>query len=199
MRLEQNLPLENCPHCNVDKPNIYRCSSLLTVDANGNYERFWGIYSCKRCGGVITASASQDYDIIWQIFPNSITVDEALPHKAKAYLEQAISSLNAPAGSVMLTASAVDAMLKDKNYKDGSLFARINKAAEDHLITPDMATWAHEIRLDANDQRHSNEDSQLPTIEDARRLIDFAQALGLILYTLPQRVTKGIEKAVIEK
>ena len=39
----------------------------------------------------------------------------------------------------MLAASAVDAMLKEKGYIDGSLYARINKAAEEHLI-PESCT-----------------------------------------------------------
>lgn len=51
----------------------------------------------------------------------------------------------------MLAASAVDALLKLKGYTAGSLYARIEKAAEDHVITQDMAKWAHEVRLDAND------------------------------------------------
>jgi Domain of unknown function (DUF4145) len=55
----------------------------------------------------------------------------------------------------MLAASAVDAMLKHKNYTVGSLKDRIDKAANDHLITSEMAAWAHEIRLDANDERHA--------------------------------------------
>jgi hypothetical protein len=39
----------------------------------------------------------------------------------------------------MLSASAVDAMLKVKGYKSGSLYSRIDKAAEDHMITSEMA------------------------------------------------------------
>ena len=82
-------------------------------------------------------------------------------------------------------------MLKDKGYKSGSLNARIDAAAENHLITPEMAAWAHEIRLDANDQRHSDEASMLPTIEDATKCIAFANALAQFLYELPARVARG--------
>ena len=45
-------------------------------------------------------------------------------------------------------------MLKKKEYKKGSLYSRIDKAAEDHLITEEMAKWAHEVRLDSNEPRH---------------------------------------------
>jgi hypothetical protein len=95
----------------------------------------------------------------------------------------------------MLAASAVDSMLKIKGYKEGSLYARIEKAVEDQLITKEMATWAHEVRLDANDQRHVDEAAVLPTPEDAKRAIDFALALAQFLFVLPAQVQRGIDAA----
>jgi len=92
----------------------------------------------------------------------------------------------------MLTASAVDAMLKAKGYSEGSLYIRIDKASKDHLITEEMAKWAHAVRLDANDQRHADEGSELPTEADAKRSIDFATSLAMFLFTLPARVSKGL-------
>ena len=62
----------------------------------------------------------------------------------------------------MLSASSVDAMLKVKGYKDGSLYQRIKDAAAGHIITEDMATWAHQVRLDANDERHADESASIP-------------------------------------
>lgn len=126
-----------------------------------------------------------------EVYPAPVQVDEALPPTAKEYLTQAINSLHAPAGSVMLCASAVDAMLKAKTYTTGSLYNRINKAATDHLITDGMKEWAHEVRLDANDQRHADEAATLPTTADAQRSIEFAQALGQFLFVLPAQVAKG--------
>ena len=99
------------------------------------------------------------------MFPkDSSTVPDVVPERAKNYLRQAVDSLHAPSGAVMLAASAVDAMLKNKGYKDGSLYARIDDAAAKHLITPDMAAWAHDVRLDANDERHADESSTLPLL-----------------------------------
>lgn len=95
----------------------------------------------------------------------------------------------------MLSASSVDAMLQIKGYKDGTLFARIQKAIDDHLITPEMGQWAHEVRLDANDQRHADAGSALPSTEDAQRAIDFVQALAQFLFVLPGRIQKGIASA----
>jgi hypothetical protein len=91
----------------------------------------------------------------------------------------------------MLTASAVDAMLKEKGYKEGSLNNRIDAAAKNHLITEEMAAWAHEIRLDANEQRHADEGATLPSGADAVKVIEFANALAQFLYVLPARVERG--------
>jgi hypothetical protein len=91
----------------------------------------------------------------------------------------------------MLVASSVDAMLKEKGLKGGSLYARIGEAATSHLITEEMKAWAHEVRLEANDQRHADEDASLPTQDDARRVIEFAQALAQFLFVLPAMVKTG--------
>lgn len=95
----------------------------------------------------------------------------------------------------MICASAVDAMLKEKEYTEGTLNDRINKAAAEHLITDAMAEWAHEIRLDANIQRHADKDAGLPTYEDAKLTFDFAIAFAEYLFVLPSKVERGIVDA----
>jgi hypothetical protein len=128
---------------------------------------------------------------ITEIWPSPQTVAEAVPPRAREFLSQAMASLHAPAGAVMLTASAVDAMLKEKGYKDGSLYTRIDAAAAAHLITPEMAAWAHEVRLGANDQRHADETAEMPSAVDASKAIEFTNALAQFLYVLPARVERG--------
>ena len=95
----------------------------------------------------------------------------------------------------MLCASSVDAMLKAKELKKGSLYSRIEKAAEQSLITKEMSLWAHEVRLDANDERHADEEAQLPTLEDAKRSVQFTKALGMFLFVLPSMVEEGRAEA----
>jgi hypothetical protein len=169
-----------------------------TSSFNGSNKRTWVTYACQRCGGVTTAWAYQEGFEIQQMFPNAVSLDGSIPDRAKAYLDQAIDSLHAPSGSIMLSASSVDAMLKEKGYREGSLYSRINKAAEYHLITKEMAEWAHEVRLDANDQRHADESASLPTEKEAQITIDFTLALAQFLFVMPSRVQQGIEKAKIE-
>ena len=154
--------------------------------------RRWMIYTCGRCGGVVTASAPEFGLEVHEYFPLSKSVKVDVPDKPRAYLQQAIESIHAPAGAVMLAASAVDSMLKLKGYTEGSLYARIEKAVGDHLITKEMSEWAHEVRLEANDQRHADDTAILPTVDEAKRAIDFALALAEFIFVLPSRIQKGI-------
>src|SRR6266536_6358331 len=96
-------------------------------------ERFWAFYECRTCGGIVTAWGMCDAGDVIEMYPSAKQVDETIPNDAADYLQQALESIHAPAGAVMLTASAVDAMLKEKGYTEGVLDSRIKKAAQDHL------------------------------------------------------------------
>lgn len=193
--LDNYLKISRCPHCSIDQPNLRaEWGNFNTRADNGSNMRFWNVYTCARCGGVVIAYAYNQGGNVVSYYPESSRIDENLPLKVKSFLQQAIDSTFAPAGSLMLCASAVDAMLKEKGYKDGSLYTRINKAAKDHLITQDMSNWAHHVRLDANDQRHADNDAELPTVDDAKKAIDFTRTLSEILFTLPSKVRRGLEE-----
>ena len=152
-------------------------------------------YVCQSCGGIVTAWSPTQGGPASKWYPEAGAVDPSIPQPAGEYLKQAKESLHSPAGAAMLAASAVDAMLKAKGFKKGELFERINMARDAHAITPDMATWAHQVRLDANEPRHADEVKPLPTAEEAQRTVEFAEALGEILFVLPSRVTRGVEQS----
>lgn len=139
----------------------------------------------------MTVAMTNSDGTVQRYWPYSEEPDAAIPEKARMFLKQATDSLHAPAGAQMLAASSVDAMLKAIGYKTGSLNARINEAKDAHKITAEMADWGHEVRLDANDQRHADEDAPLPTESEAQRTIAFANALGMFLFALPAMVTRG--------
>ncbi len=194
--LDSHLILKRCPHCRVDNPNITIVNRCVTRSYDGQNRRFWGFYNCNRCGGVVTAMSPYDETgYVEEIYPSEIQVHDSIPEKARAFLNQAVDSLHAPSGAIMLAASSIDAMLKEKGYKTGKLYSRINNAAKDHLITEEMAKWAHEVRLDANDERHADDEAELPTTREAKKTVDFALALAEFLFILPSRVERGIESA----
>ena len=194
--LQVKLDLERCPHCSIALPHIARVwGTIETHTHSGQNRRFWAAYKCESCGGVIIAASTVRQDgPITEMYPRTFSLNDSIPDKVKAYLSQAIESLHAPAGAVILAASAVDAMLKNKGYKTGSLYSRIDKSTEDHVITNEMAAWAHEVRLDANEQRHADEDVPLPEKIDAERVIDFSLALAEYLFVLPARIKLGRER-----
>jgi hypothetical protein len=190
--MNSELPLPRCPHCSVARPRLDRVFGPLdSVDFQGHNQRWWSLYRCKSCGGMILAESDNQAGVISHMYPSSIAVDDSIPEMARKYLRQAIESLHAPAGAVMLAASSVDAMLKAKGLKEGTLNSRIDKAAEEHLITSEMAAWAHEVRLEANDQRHADEMAELPNEVDARRAVSFTLALAEFLFSLPAKVERG--------
>ena len=178
----------------MDKPNLTYMWQIEPTAYNGIH-RFWRAYICGRCAGLVTAEADGWDRDTTAMFPAPQDVSEDIPPRARSYLDQAINSLSAPAGAVMLAASAVDAMLKAKELAAGSLYARIDKAAESHLITAEMAKWAHDVRLDANDQRHSDEEAPMPDQDQAKKCVEFALALGQFMFVLPARVERGIRSA----
>lgn len=95
----------------------------------------------------------------------------------------------------MLAASSVDSMLKAKGFTSGSLYSQIDEAVKQHLITVEMAKWAHDVRLDANDQRHADDEAPLPDSEQANKCVEFATALAQFLFVLPARVERGMKNA----
>lgn len=193
--MENVLRLDRCPHCGIARPFLQNRHHIKTEDSEGRNSRMWVFYACTTCGGIVMISGRELGKPIDQIFPDTPTLAETIPDKARELLNQAINSLHAPTGAVMLTASSIDSMLKEKGYSEGSLYSRINKAKDDHLITEDMATWAHEVRLDANDQRHSDLDAALPNKDHAIKCIEFAKALAQFLFVLPAMVNRGLQQA----
>lgn len=194
-QLQNQLALDRCPHCGTAAPTIPQYTNFQTNNFSENNLRVWGVYICQSCGGVITVATPYGHNEISEMYPESQILDESIPPRAKEYLRQAIDSIHASAGAIMLAASSVDAMLKSKGLSTGSLYSRINNAVQQNLITQEMANWAHEVRLDANDQRHSDEEAELPNTGDAKKVIEFAKALAQFLFVLPSRVERGLNMA----
>ncbi len=128
-----------------------------------------------------------------EYFPRPDIVDSLIPERPKRYLQEAIDTIHSPTASIIVCAGAVDAMLKEKGLKDGTLYARIQQARENHLITPEMATWAHQVRMDANDERHVDDAALIPTSDDALKAIAFTKALAELLFVLPTKVSAGLQ------
>jgi len=69
MKMENNLSLERCPHCSVDKPNLPQQWQTSTANHSGRNERTWKVYRCLNCGGLILASSPKNTLQINAIYP----------------------------------------------------------------------------------------------------------------------------------
>jgi len=194
--LSGHLVLPRCPHCSVARPTLIIARTtgekLQTVTEDG-IRRWWETYMCTFCRGVVLAASKAESGVVTEYYPPLPTLDTDIPEPARDYLRQAQESLAQPAGALMLCASSVDAMLKEKGLRKGTLNKRIDRAAKKHLITEGMAQWAHQVRFDANKPRHADEKASPATMEDAGRSVAFTLALAEFLFVLPTRVTRGIK------
>lgn len=193
--------LERCPQCGVASPLITTVSEP-SKHYKDSFDQTWYYFTClcSKCkrhilfyGFSFTSSRSDEKlrkITVADIYPGLQRAADEIPERAKKFLQQAFESRHAPDGALMLAASSIDSMLKDKGYKQGSLYNRIEKSTEDGLLTAQMRDWAHEIRLSANEPRHADDEFDGATEKDAEQAIEFARALAEYLYVLPARVQK---------
>lgn len=201
-RLGPNLQgVARCPHCNIANPQlvkIWRSDQPVPRATTGPTSR-WAVYSCTSCGNLISAKGNPHETaadpIVIEIFPKPKAAHEDVPSIARTFLQQAYESLHAPDAAALMAGSAVDAMLKHLGYKEGTLYTRIDKAVEDHVLTENMGLWAHEVRLGSNRPRHSDENKPHVSSDEAKQAVEFAEALGNFLFVLTARINRGIEAA----
>lgn len=196
--------IRSCPHCSRANPVIRH---LWTSDplhrADGGLPCRWATYACTSCGHALLAKGEPVTDprrasvnpYIFEIIPASRVAPEELPDVAKSFLQQAYDTLHAPDAAGVMAASAIDAMLKSVGYRTGTLYIRIDKAVEDHVLTSGMGEWAHRVRLEANNVRHADAEQPHLTAEQARQCVEFADALAQFLFVLTARVNEGIANA----
>lgn len=193
--------IRQCPHCGVATP-LLSLVGKPKLHYKKEYDQFWYFAAqCSRCGhqtlfyGANGTHCDESDDIyIQEHYPPLRKANDELPTRALKFLQQAMESKHAPDGALMLSASAIDAMMKEIGYKDGSLYARIEQASTDGVLTRQMQEWAHEIRLSANEPRHADDQFEGATPEEAEQALEFASALGEYLFVLPARVSKWKQK-----
>ena len=196
--------VERCPHCGTGSPFLGRSWQGITVGSKYGHRRLWGAFVCTSCGGLVTAYSNNDIESNLlnypeEVFPKPKNADEDLPPVARSFLQQAMDTIHAPDAAAVMAGSAVDAMLKEKGLRKGSLYERIDSALDQNILTQGMADWAHEVRLGSNRPRHADEENPHVTTEQAQQSVDFAEALGNFLFVLTAKIERGIQAAQEEK
>lgn len=195
------LDVNRCPHCSVANPRLSRqwMNAELPRVTPGP-KRAWAVWACGTCGHAVLGMGSPNdanphVQPVERLFPAPKAAHGDLPEMARAFLQQAYDTLHAPDAAAVMAASAVDAMLKALAYADGSLYARIDNAVKDGVLTKGMAQWAHSVRLESNRPRHADMDNPHVTAEEAKQSVEFTEALGSFLFVLTKRIEHGIAAA----
>ena len=190
-----------CVHCAIANPNLQRlwASSHLVGRGTPGPMHKWGAYACASCGGMVLVKgkdgdAAENAEII-EIIPSPKNAHSDIPEPARTFLQQAYETLHAPDAAAVMAGSAVDAMLKQIGYIDGSVYSRIEKAVDEHKLTKEMGEWAHEVRLGANRPRHADAEKPHVTEKEAAQSVEFAESLGHFLFVLTKQISRGVDAA----
>lgn len=190
--------VERCPHCAVANPLIVQYWAGMTSNAIGHQE-CWALFACTRCGSGIAARGPHPTHLEngWaeDTYPTAPKAHSDIPDIARTFLQQAMDTLHAPDAAAVMAGSAVDAMLKELGYSNGSVYNRIDEALKENKLTQGMADWAHEVRLGSNRPRHADVNRPHVTVDEAKQSVEFAEALANFLFVLTARIQRGIQAA----
>jgi hypothetical protein len=197
--------LSRCPYCAIATPLFTRqwmAGANGTERGDGSPASKWAAYSCSNCGGVIAIKGkpgdgigfSHSVPEVAGVYPSSPSVSDKLPAIAGVFLRQAFETLHAPDAAAVMAGSAVDAMLKHLGFEKGTLYVRIDEALEAGVLTKGMADWAHSVRLGSNRPRHADKDSPHVSAQDAKRSVDFAEALGNFMFVLTAQIQDAVNE-----
>lgn len=200
--IRQSLSVNRCPHCQIANPTMpIEWQPKRTDRTDGAEPEIWAGYRCTTCGSIIVARGhnvviNHEHKIaIDEFYPPSKAAAIDIPPIARRFLQQAYDTLHAPDAAAVMAGSSVDAMLKELGYVDGSVYARIEKAVQNNVLTKGMGQWAHEVRLGSNRPRHADADRPHVSSTEARQSVEFAEALGQFLFVLTARIERGIKDA----
>ena len=189
--------LSSCPHCKSAKPSLKRRYAIDRGEHSFAFEItvHWAVYICSVCAFPISIVHNQrvervnsEYVHEYLCYPINWAPSDAIPETPRKYLEQASATISSADASVVMSGSAIDAMLKEKGLTEGSLYARIDKALAGGYLTRQMADWAHLVRLNSNNPRHADTEKPHVGVADAKLSLEFAKALAEVLFVLPSRM-----------
>jgi len=182
-----NIFKHDCPHCGT-KSVAFTILSKHKVEGRFDlvFDTFATCGSCDR-GVVAVLRWSEDQCDLIDMFPKfrDHNAPKHTPSNVANFYIQGMKNIagNWDAAGSMFRKS-LEVGMKEKFPEDGekSLFERIKLAAKRHDLTPDMAEWAHRIRIDGNKAVHDEEPF---SEEEAKSLQTFTQMVFIYLFTLP--------------
>ncbi len=185
----------DCPHCGTARV-------AFELDAESWLPRAqrWHVCArCNQCAGfvVLDISTYQNEDDppsshyirepqwfeIKKMYPTSgAEIPTHLPEEVERLFKQGADNVPAnPDAAGTMFRKTLEAILRDKcPAAEGTLKERIDKAVESGVLTTDLGSYAHTIRLEGNEATHGTYDEN-----DARQLHSLLTLVLEHLYTLP--------------
>ncbi|WP_081429624.1 DUF4145 domain-containing protein [Solidesulfovibrio magneticus] len=190
-----------CPHCCTKNVAFQLVSSvILSKNSQDNRVYYLSFFQCAYCkegvlirfSNVISAPPPENVtDIgrykVERIYPeiSQVKAPKYVSENIKRFFVQGVDNLkrsNYDAAGMMFR-KVLDVSLKEQSEDgSGTLYQRIKRLADGNKLTPSMAEWAHQIRIDGNEAAH---DEAPLSREVAESLRDFTELMLMYLYTLP--------------
>ena len=202
----------DCPHCGTrragfDYQSEYR-NPVTPLEIHAFFKcgicdravvgQYYGLGRHVDAAGLTFAShgAAHPDEFIEVAFyppPETPEAPEHMPKNVLAYYLEAVANVKTgPNAAGAMFRKSLDVGLR---YIDGGakglLVKRIDNATKAGKLTPELAEWAHQIRLEGNDATH---DEDPYTQEEAADLHSFCELVMQYLFTLP-----GILKEMRDK
>lgn len=188
---------KNCPHCHT-KEVAFTVVDGVQYQVSRTLRKFDLLGQCGHCDrGVIATfhvvaredslrEALMGQERPFEMFPTWTppSAPPYTPDEVARYFIQGMDNVpkNWDAAGAMFR-KALEAALKHK-FSDlsGTLFSRIQQAAKRHDLTPELAKWSDQIRIEGNKAVHDEGPYQK---EEARQLEAFTDMVFRYLFTLP--------------
>ena len=183
----------DCPHCSVRRVSFSVLSGFERRQGTArNFELFAQCGHCQQ--GIIAVfeidiNALLNFSTFSDVDPVTTYPPWPTPHAphhtpdvVAEFFVEGINNMsgNWNAAGVMFRRTLEEALKHKFPNLSGDLNSRIQKAAEQNKLTPELAEWAHKIRLEGNQAAHGKYEER-----DARQLSTLTEMVLWYLFTLP--------------
>jgi len=166
----------------------------------------YAVFVCPKCEGPVTAYLScfheevrqwdgdirddPEIGILWvEPKPTTPNTPEHVPERIASLYAEACDCLyrDKTTAAAAVLRKCLEMALRElaPDIEAWKLEKRIDKMAQDHLITPALQAWAHDLRIDGNEALHGDKEPPKALVSHMERLTYF---LLVYLYTLPAQV-----------
>lgn len=187
-----------CPFCN-ESGNFSTEYDATKKKPNERKVLHFTTLKCGNCAGYVMAlwspnsSGSSIHDFRVLPWPQRVQkAPEFWPEDVSRYWIQAHRTLQDENwdASVVMSRSAMQIALRDKEAKGSNLKQEIDDLAAKSILPPIITEWAHELRCLGNECAHPEPGQEPTTSKDAKDILQFLDYLLQYLYTLPHQINQ---------